>query len=244
MSADGETVAAESAPAKGRSRRGRRSGAEGGVETRGLLLDAAEQLFSERGFYGVTTRQVAGAAGLDDAMIYYHFQHKRGLFDAVFERRARVLNRLRHESLIDYVAESHGVIDLEGALAAFLNPMIDLSESGAAGWKSYFALVAQIDNTPWGHETIHRYFDPIVQELIVILRRAIPTASDRELFWSYSFMSGAMMLSLAETGRIDHLSDGLCSAADLPAMRGRLIGFCVGGFRSVLAAAQASASSL
>ena len=187
----------------------------------------------------MTTRQVASAAGLDDAMIYYHFQNKRGLFDAVFERRARVLNRVRHESLIAYVADSRGVIDLEGALAAFLNPMVDLSEKGEPGWKNYFALVAQIDNTPWGRETIARYFDPVVQELIVILRRAVPTASDLELFWSYSFMSGAMMMALAETGRIDHLSDGLCLAGDLPAMRARLIEFSVGGFRSVLAAAQA-----
>ncbi len=212
-------------------------GAEKGAETRSGLLDAAEQLFAERGFHGVTTRQVSSTAGLDDAMIYYHFGSKRGLFDAVFERRARVLHRARHDSLITYVADSHGDITLEGALAAFLNPMVDLSEKGEPGWKSYFALVAQIDNTPWGRETIHRYFDPVVQELIAILRRALPTSSDRELFWGYNFMSGAMMLSLAETGRIDDLSDGLCSAKDLSAVRARLISFCVGGFTAVLAAA-------
>ncbi len=44
--------------------------------------------------------------------------------------------------------------------------MIDLSRKGDPGWKSYFALVAQIDNTPWGGEIIHRFFDSSVGEFI------------------------------------------------------------------------------
>jgi AcrR family transcriptional regulator len=84
-------------------RRGRPSRSDGGIKARGRLLDAAERLFAERGFYGVTTRQVAMTAGVDVALIYYHFKNKSGLFDAVFERRARVLITARHDSLRSYV---------------------------------------------------------------------------------------------------------------------------------------------
>jgi len=38
------------------------------VKARSRLLDAAESLFAERGFYGVTTRQVADAASVDVAL--------------------------------------------------------------------------------------------------------------------------------------------------------------------------------
>ena len=144
-------------------RRGRPKQSDGGVKARGRLLNAAEALFAERGFYGVTTRQVADAAGVDVALIYYHFKSKSSLFDGVFERRARPLVQARRESLHAYVSATRDVT-VEGALAAFINPMIDLSLHGDVGWKSYFALVAQIDNTPWGGEIIHRYFDTNVHE--------------------------------------------------------------------------------
>ena len=69
-------------------RRGRPKQTDEGIKARGRLLDAAESLFAERGFYGVTTRQVADAAHVDVALIYYHFKNKSGLFDAVFARRS------------------------------------------------------------------------------------------------------------------------------------------------------------
>ena len=117
----------------------------------------------------MTTRQVADAANVDVALIYYHFKNKSSLFDGVFERRARPLVSARRDSLHAYVAKG-GAVTVEGAVAAFINPMIDLSLHGDAGWKSYFALVAQIDNTPWGGEIIHRYFDDNVHELIDVLQ--------------------------------------------------------------------------
>ena len=220
-------------------RRGRPSRSEGGVKARGRLLDAAEQLFAERGFYGVTTRQVASTAGVDDALIYYHFKNKSGLFDAVFERRARVLITARHDSLRAYVAGSPSVT-VEGAVAAFINPMIDLSQKGDRGWKSYFALVAQVDNTPWGGEIIHRFFDPSVHELIDILQEALRGIPKRELYWAYNFLAGSMMLALSETERVDRLSDGLCHAKDLDAVRIRLVNYCAGGFLAMVTAERLS----
>jgi len=63
------------------------------------ILDAAEQRFAQRGFYGVSLRDITQAAGVDVALVGYHFGGKRELFAAVFERRAEVLNRERLELL-------------------------------------------------------------------------------------------------------------------------------------------------
>jgi AcrR family transcriptional regulator len=220
-------------------RRGRPRQSDDGVKARGRLLDAAETLFAERGFYGVTTRQVADAASVDVALIYYHFKSKSSLFDGVFERRARPLVRARRDSLRTYVAGARAVT-VEGAVAAFINPMIDLSLHGDAGWKSYFELVAQIDNTPWGGEIIHRFFDDNVHELIDILQSALPGSPKKELYWAYNFLAGSMMLALSGTERVDRLSNGLCRAKDLDAARVRLLNYCAGGFLAMITAERLS----
>jgi len=220
-------------------RRGRPRHSDDGVKARGRLLDAAESLFAARGFYGVTTRQVADAAGVDVALIYYHFKNKSSLFDGVLERRARPLVSARRDSLRAYVAASRAVT-VEGAVAAFINPMIDLSLHGDAGWKSYFGLVAQIDNTPWGGEIIHRYFDDNVHELIDILQRALPGSPMKELYWAYNFLAGSMMLALSGTERVDRLSEGLCRAKDLESARLRLLNYCTGGFIAMITAERLS----
>lgn len=224
---------------RNKPRRGRPKHTDEGGKARGRLLDAAESLFAERGFHGVTTRQVADAAGVDVALIYYHFKNKSSLFDGVIERRARPLVLARRDSLHAYVAGARP-ITVEGAVAAFINPMIDLSLLGDAGWKSYFALVAQIDNTPWGGEIIHRYFDDNVHELIDILQSALPGSPKRELYWAYNFLAGSMMLALSGTERVDRLSQGLCRAKDLEAARLRLLSYCAGGLIAMITAERLS----
>jgi AcrR family transcriptional regulator len=216
-------------------RRGRPKNSEDGIKARGRLLDSAESLFAERGLFGVTTRQVVDAAGVDVALIYYHFKNKSGLFDAVIERRARLLVVARRESLQAYVAHNRA-ISVEGAVAAFINPMIDLWLQGGPGWRSYFALIAQIDNTPWGGEIVHRFFDDNVRELLEVLQRALPGSPKRELYWAYNFLAGSMMLALSGTERVDRLSEGMCRAKDLEAVRLRLINYCGGGLLAMVTA--------
>ncbi|MFO7547240.1 MAG: helix-turn-helix domain-containing protein [Trueperaceae bacterium] len=60
---------------------------ERGDATRQLLLDAAATVFSELGFAGATTKQIARAAGVSEGTIYRHFTDKRELFAAVFMDR-------------------------------------------------------------------------------------------------------------------------------------------------------------
>jgi AcrR family transcriptional regulator len=55
--------------------------------TRDLILDAAERRFAERGFTGVSMRELAAEAGLrNQASLYNHFKNKRALYEAVLTR--------------------------------------------------------------------------------------------------------------------------------------------------------------
>ena len=123
----------------------------------------------------------------------------------------------------------------EGVIRAFIDPLVERSLTGGQGWKNYFALVAQVNNTPaWGGETMHRFFDPVVHQLVDTLKRAMPQAELADLYWCYQFLTGSMMLALSETGRIDQLSDGLCRSSGLEAVRRRLYAYCAAGFEAVI----------
>src|SRR5688572_2462864 len=58
-----------------------------GPYTRKQILDASLKLFSERGFARTTVRDIARQAGITDAAIYYHFQSKRDLLEALVDER-------------------------------------------------------------------------------------------------------------------------------------------------------------
>ena len=146
---------------------------------------------------------MATEAGVDTALIHYYFGAKRELFDAVFLRRAEILNKARLASMDAYDKSHAGTMTVEGVIESFIDPLLRISQEGGQGWKSYFVLVAQVNNTPaWGGETMTRFFDPVVHRLVETLKLVRPDADYRDLYWSYQFLTGSMMLALSETGRI------------------------------------------
>jgi len=59
--------------------------------TRQALLRAGVELFSERGFDGVSIEEVADRAGVNKALISYHFRGKRGLYVAILDSAFRAM---------------------------------------------------------------------------------------------------------------------------------------------------------
>lgn len=150
--------------------------------------------------------------------------------------RAEILNQAREASMNAYVKANAGAMTVEGVIEAFIDPLLRISQDGGQGWKSYFVLVAQVNNTPaWGGETMTRFFDPVVHQLVETLKSVRPEAAYRDLYWCYQFLTGSMMLTLSETGRIDSLSEGECHSSDLESVRQRLFAYCAAGFEAVIA---------
>ena len=70
----------------------------------------------------------------------------------------------------------------------------------------------------------------MVLKLVSLLKRALPDTSEEDIFWGYHFVTGALMNTLARTGRIDRLSGGLCHSDDFPAIKTRIAKFMAAGF--------------
>lgn len=198
------------------------------------ILDAAELLFSRHGLYGVTLKDVAKHVGVHHTLINYYFADKQALFDAVFSRRAVVTSERRMRMLDEYEKACAGKPTVEGALRAFLDTDLDLYIEGGEGWRNYAALASQVANTPeWGAQMMDEHFDPVVLRLIELLKQALPDSADEDIFWGYHFVTGALMLTLARTGRIDKLSNGLCRSDDYAAVKERMASFMAAGFMAI-----------
>ena len=65
------------------------------------------------------------------------------------------------------------------------------------------------------------------------LRLVLPEAKDEDLYWGWHNLSGALTLTLGETGRLDLLSNGLCRSGDLETARTYMVRFAAAGFRAV-----------
>ena len=92
------------------------------------ILDAALPLFAERGFDGVSMRQVSEAAGVSKANIYYHFESKEALYLAVLRSSVADTRELlkdmadpaeRFETRVARYARAHLAHIFEHALATY-----------------------------------------------------------------------------------------------------------------------------
>src|SRR4051794_1665341 len=56
-----------------------------GEDRRKQLIEVAIDLFSKKGFGGTTTREIAAAAGVTEAIICRHFANKQDLYTAILD---------------------------------------------------------------------------------------------------------------------------------------------------------------
>jgi TetR/AcrR family transcriptional regulator len=60
-----------------------------GQQRRQHFIDAALRLFSSSGFRGTSTRAIAVAAGVSEALLFRHFHSKADLYAAILQQKAR-----------------------------------------------------------------------------------------------------------------------------------------------------------
>jgi AcrR family transcriptional regulator len=115
-----------------------------GEETRLRIIDTAIPLFGERGFDGVSTREIAAEAGVNPPALQYYFDSKEGLYRACGEHitgqvSGAVLPVLeRAERLLSDDAPAPALIE---AYCAIIEVVADLlfAEADTSGWSDFLA---------------------------------------------------------------------------------------------------------
>ena len=73
------------------------------AEARTRILEAAVREFSENGLAGARTEQIAAAAGVNKALLYYYFDSKENLYSAALEL---VSSRVRDRSMAVFLRDA------------------------------------------------------------------------------------------------------------------------------------------
>jgi AcrR family transcriptional regulator len=74
-------------------------------ERRSQLLRIAKELFSTYGFENISTKSIAEAAGVSEAIIYRHFASKEDLYRQILDRKADEINVQKWSDELEYIAE-------------------------------------------------------------------------------------------------------------------------------------------
>ena len=91
--------------------------------TRRLLLDAGRRHFARHGLEGARVDSIAGEAGVNKALINYHFRGKQGLYEAVMSEATEALET----DLAGKVGGGAGLEAWPAALAELLTDQPDLA---------------------------------------------------------------------------------------------------------------------
>jgi len=119
------------------------------------ILDAAEQIFAARGLAGARTDQIAAAARVNKALLYYYFESKQRLHRAVLER---LFGQLQHSIR----AADSGSGSASDRLLAFVTGYFDFVASHPA----YPRIIqrALMESSPQLDWMVRNFFRPLLFE--------------------------------------------------------------------------------
>lgn len=205
--------------------------AETEAATKNLVFVAAERLFALHGFQNVSVRDITAAAGVNLASVNYHFGSKDALLFEIFRRRTAELNRERAKMLHEANDRNDGAPPLREILAALLTPPLRwLAPDHERRISLQFLIRARSEGTD-EIRTVLKTDVSHLRRFSDALLRARPDLSPEEVYWRLHFTLGMLHNNrFAEFDRLNVLSEGQTSEADVVALLNRMLAFAEAGF--------------
>jgi AcrR family transcriptional regulator len=199
--------------------------------TKNLVFTAAERLFALHGFQNVSVRDITAAAGVNLASVNYHFGSKDALLFEIFKRRTAELNRERARMLHEANDRNEGAPPVREILAALLTPPLRWL---APGHERRISLQFLIRARSEGTDEIRQVLKTDVSHLRRFsdaLLKARPDLSPEDVYWRLHFTLGMLHNNrFAEFDRLNVLSEGQTSEADVVSLLERMLAFAEAGF--------------
>lgn len=163
------------------------------TDTRDRLLDAAEQLFAERGFAATSLRDLTAVAEANLASVNYHFGSKETLLVEVFERRLGPVNG-RRLALLDELESAAPDPRLEDLLWAYLAPPFETMRDQGESGRRFARLVGRVISDPARStsEAFVAQFAAVRDRFHAAFARALPGLDATEVERRMHYVIGAM----------------------------------------------------
>ncbi|MEX6723987.1 TetR/AcrR family transcriptional regulator [Parapedomonas caeni] len=200
---------------------------------RDAIADAAEQLFSRRGFFGASVRDIAAAAAVNPGLVTHYFRTKEELFRHVVTRRiddlhARVADSLERA----VVAAEGGTPALPALIRAFIQPFVDLLRADEPGWRHYVRMISHgltLYDLPELRDPLQD-LTGISALFVARVRPLVPDMADRDFYAALYAVEAVMSFLVQDPGFLDNLSRDHHHAGDLDTLLDSLVPFLAGGF--------------
>ena len=202
-----------------------------GSEVSDRILETAESLFARKGF-GVSLREITGAADVNVAAVNYYFGSKTKLTEAVFDRLSSRVNSERLAELEALIASARAGgkrPEVREIVRIFVRPYLYPAEKGQL--LARLILQHRIERSTLTSTIIQRHFDPMASKFIEAFSYATQSVKPESFYWRYVFMVGAIVLTVTDVGpgsRLERLSGGSVDAG-VEAMEREVVDFLVGG---------------
>ena len=174
------------------------------VVTQQKLLDAAIEAFSENGFKGTSTRDIANRAGVHHPLITYHFKNKDQLWRAATDRIFKEFNISLVQAMME-VAE----VGARARAEAFVRTYLRYSRSHPALHKIILQEASQhSERLAWLSERhLRPLFEEVHKELVGLQQIGLAPGGDAALLFNMIRVCAgglvALKLELRETSGID-----------------------------------------
>jgi AcrR family transcriptional regulator len=203
-----------------------------GDSSRQKIFASAERLFAERGFNGVSVRDIANDAGVNSALVGYYFGGKKGLLSEVYTHHCTPLNQERMRLLKEFSKAENGPT-LEQVLEAFIRPSLEVTvdHHGRSSFTRLRAILSG-ENSALLEELIAENFDQSSRTFVEALQKCLPHLNREDILWRFHFLLGAIYYTGVGPHRIRELSKGRCNPSDPVASADELIPFLAAGFRA------------
>lgn len=199
--------------------------------TRDQLLEAAQELFSQRGFHATSVRDIAAATGATAAAINYHFGSKDGLIRAVLAQAAAPMHAAREARLAELETAGRAPT-IEEVVRAFFETLFDGTQVPPV--VRVGRLLNQV--TASGDDRLGEFwleiFRPLMPRFLALLGRAAPHLGRWDVFWRYHAMLAAAYDGRLRTAFMQHLArDEFGAGVHVPGAEDFILAF-VGAFKA------------
>lgn len=198
------------------------------------LLDAAEQLFADKGFEAVSVRDITELAKTNVAAVNYHFGSRDALLTLVMMRGMLPVTEERIARLDALESRMAGKpAPLEEIIDAMVRPLVTQVRKSELTERLFYKLIGRIitqqsDGLP---QPIEEQLKQIKDRFTRAFGLALPSLQPEELVWRIHFMAGGMLHMLSQQDVLYKLTNGASGAPTMEATLSRFIRFAAAGLR-------------
>ncbi|MBN1787545.1 MAG: TetR/AcrR family transcriptional regulator [Sedimentisphaerales bacterium] len=166
------------------------------------LLNAGEELFSEFGLDGTSTRQLTKRADCNLASVNYYFGGKYELYLEVIRRKLKYLKDLRTEMIRSVIADKGQALTIEDLLRVFAESFIEPLMEDESG-RQFKKMIRWEMITPKFpvQEFIDEMIKPVMQLMFPAMRKLCPNLSDDKIVLCLASVVG-QLLHIIQTGEM------------------------------------------